>query len=95
MDGLVPKDVSLFSYNDIANLKRSGAKFEWRIDTDQGFGFFTELTLTGDQGGDVAFTATIQNTGQPNAGNIPSGYSISWTAIRLYTRQLQRRTIQD
>lgn len=76
IDGLIPRGIA-FSYRDLAELKRDGTKFAWKIENDYGMGFIADLNLTGVEGEDVNFTATIVNTGKP-VDTIPTGYSVAF-----------------
>ena len=77
IDGLLPTDVALFSWEDLAQLKRNATKFSWRIEAETGFGYIESLNLEGTIGSDVSFSAEIINTGKP-IDSVPSGYTVAF-----------------
>jgi hypothetical protein len=77
INGLLPVDAALFTWEDLATLKRARTQFAWRIDDDSGVGFISDLVLEGTMGQDVAFSATIVNSGKPIAGP-PAGYGVEF-----------------
>jgi len=60
-------DLTVLSYPDIAGIKRSGIVFKWRVEDDDGEGFFSSLSLQQNSGEDLVYNATIRVTGRPSA----------------------------
>lgn len=65
VQGVVPTDNALVSYNDLKTLKRDKTPFTYRIDDETGTATISDLTLEGKDDTDLAFNMTLQVQGEP------------------------------
>lgn len=70
-DGLIPTGAGYFTYTDVITLKRNRTEFNWRIDDDDGVGFFSAVDLKVTPGEDVVFSFTIEVVGEPSPAPDP------------------------
>ncbi len=77
-EGLIPIDTAPLSYEDIILLKRNKTQFAWRIDDDEGVGYFSAVDLSVSPGEDARFTFTLEVYGAPVIAGPPSGYTVAW-----------------
>ena len=63
--GIVPEDGAAYSYNVLKNLKRNKTSFTYRIDGEVGTAILTDISLSGDADGDLAFSFEMKVQGEP------------------------------
>ena len=60
------EDIGILSYAELALIKRAGTVFDWRVEDDDGRGFFTEISIDQSAGEEVQYSATIRVSGRPS-----------------------------
>lgn len=60
-------DIAIIGYAGLTELKRAGTVFSWRVEDDEGQGFFTELSIDQSVGEEVQYSGNIRVTGRPSA----------------------------
>lgn len=60
-------DNAILSYPDLVDIKRDGIIFDWRVEDDDGRGFFTEMSIEQSVGTEVQYSGSIKVVGAPSA----------------------------